>query len=56
MRQAGALTAAIRRLRASGCLDQASPELLQLLGLEPIGGGENVYDAVGARETIEARL
>ena len=44
MRQAGALTSAIGRLRASGHLDQVSPELLQLLGLQPIAGGENVYE------------
>ena len=56
MRQAGALTAAIRRLRASGRLDQASPNLLQLLGLQPIAGGENIYDEARAHETIDARL
>lgn len=44
MRQAGALTSAIGRLRASGQLDQVSSELLQLLGVEPITG-ENLYDA-----------
>ena len=46
MRQAGALTEAIERLKARGGLDGASPELRQLLGVEPISGGENIY-AVG---------
>ena len=49
MRQAGALTEAVERLKARGGLDGASPELRQLLGVDPISGGENIY-AVGEQQ------
>jgi|EP01046_Picozoa_sp_COSAG06_P044561 hypothetical protein len=39
----GKLTEAVKRLQARGGLEGASAELRQLLGVDPISGGENIY-------------
>ncbi len=39
----GKLTEAVKRLQEGGGLEGASAELRQLLGVDPISGGENIY-------------